>query len=632
MTLVDLWHRTGGGWLSRVGSRVGASIPGGMRGAKPLGTTTYPVPAGAIHVSTTGNDGNAGTEAAPYRTIKRAAAQAPANSTIVAHEGVYHEGGLYPDLGGGIRFNNDGVTVQSAPGEAVWLDGSEIVGGWVQDGAKWRAPVALTLDRAPTQTRGEQVSGYGSFMVPEYPIAHWPEMLLLDGQQLQQVQTLVEVGPGKFFVQGAGGTGNTYTSTHYFIGDDPIGHEVRVGNLARAMSISKDDITIRGIGVRNYVTALPDWGAINWSGNPRGVVENVMFQNISTEAIHTESHDSTIRSCTFRMCGQKGVGSNTSDGLTIEWCEFDTCNNRVFNFGPDAGAVKLTRCQYPIVRYNYFHDTRGHGGWYDESVLEPVHHSNWHQDEWGRSVLLEISASGWVVNNVIIRAGVGSPVATRPPYDSPAIWISGSDTCQVWHNTLIGNEVGIKIAQDVRDPFAAGSWGRDPRQDDTYYSTVMTWDVQSITVKNNVMADMAGLNNTYSVFAYFYDGNSPKTKSTQDFGPAFEGNLYAQPETNKPTRFAMGYQGAAITVYWDRTGTPYGDTVPWVTRIGETGSANPRTISAIADATNGTVTSAALGLVTPATTPAEVTAILTSNPLLASTQPVGAGIFSEVAP
>ena len=632
MTIVDIWHRTADGWRSRVGTRGGASIAGWMRGAKPVGTTTYPVPAGAIHVSTTGDDGNAGTQAAPYRTIKRAAAQAPANSTIVAHEGVYHEGGLYPDLGGGIGFNNAGVTVQSAPNEAVWLDGSEIVGGWVQDGATWKAPVALTLDRAPTQTRGEQVSGYGSFLVPEYPIAHWPEMLLLDGQQLEQVQTVGEVGPGKFFVQGAGGTGNTFTSTHYVIGNNPAGREVRVGKLARAISIGGGDITIRGIGVRNYVPAMPDWGCIYWGNDQRGIMEHVVMQDISTEAIHTESLNGVIRYCTFQRCGQKGIGTNKSDGITIEWCEFADNNSRTFNFGPDGGSIKVTRCQHPIVRFNYFHGTRGHSVWYDESVLEPLHHSNWHQDEWGRGVLVEISARGWVVNNVIIRCGINSTLASRPAYDSPAIWISGSDLCEVWHNTMIGNEVGIKIAQDARDPFDADSWGRDPRQNDDFYRNEMTWNVQNIVVKNNVFADMAGINDTYSVFAYFFDGNTPKTKSTQDFGPDFAGNLYAQPASDKPTRFAMGYQGAEPTVYWDRTGTPYGDTVSWVARTGDSGSYNPQVIAAISDEASGAVTSSALSLVTPAAVPAQVTAILTDNLILASTQPVGAGIFSEVAP
>ena len=52
-----------------------------------VGTAQYPVPAGAIVVSPSGNDGAAGTAAAPYKTLTKAASAAPAGATIVLRAG-----------------------------------------------------------------------------------------------------------------------------------------------------------------------------------------------------------------------------------------------------------------------------------------------------------------------------------------------------------------------------------------------------------------------------------------------------------------------------------------------------------------------------------------------------------------
>ena len=52
-----------------------------------VGAAQYPVPAGAIVVSPSGNDGAAGTAAAPYKTLAKAAGSAAAGATIVLRGG-----------------------------------------------------------------------------------------------------------------------------------------------------------------------------------------------------------------------------------------------------------------------------------------------------------------------------------------------------------------------------------------------------------------------------------------------------------------------------------------------------------------------------------------------------------------
>src|SRR4051812_13157545 len=45
--------------------------------------------ANAWHVATTGNDSNAGTQAAPFRTIQRAATAVAPGDTVTIHAGTY---------------------------------------------------------------------------------------------------------------------------------------------------------------------------------------------------------------------------------------------------------------------------------------------------------------------------------------------------------------------------------------------------------------------------------------------------------------------------------------------------------------------------------------------------------------
>ena len=74
------------------------------------------------HVAPNGNDGNAGTAPAPWRTIKHAADLAQPGDTVCVHAGAYAEGEV-------ITFSRSGttegpITFTAAPGEAVAIQSS----------------------------------------------------------------------------------------------------------------------------------------------------------------------------------------------------------------------------------------------------------------------------------------------------------------------------------------------------------------------------------------------------------------------------------------------------------------------------------------------------------------------------
>ncbi|MDR0714725.1 MAG: DUF1565 domain-containing protein [Bacteroidales bacterium] len=88
------------------------------------------------HVSVKGNDANTGTEAAPFRTIGRAAQAAYAGDVITVHAGTYREWVNPPRGGAG---EDARIVYRAAPGEQVEIKGSEVVNTWTKEtGGVWK--------------------------------------------------------------------------------------------------------------------------------------------------------------------------------------------------------------------------------------------------------------------------------------------------------------------------------------------------------------------------------------------------------------------------------------------------------------------------------------------------------------
>ena len=89
-----------------------------------------------FHVSSNGNDANAGTQSAPLHTIQRAANLAQPGDTITVHEGIYRER-VNPPRGG--ESDQKRIVYQAAAGEKVEIRGSEVVKNWVKvKGDTWK--------------------------------------------------------------------------------------------------------------------------------------------------------------------------------------------------------------------------------------------------------------------------------------------------------------------------------------------------------------------------------------------------------------------------------------------------------------------------------------------------------------
>src|SRR5690606_10673580 len=129
-----------------------------------------------------------------------------------------------------------------------------------------------------------------------------------------------------------------FRSTHYVLGTNPAGKEVRIGRISRALTDAADNLTLRGIGFRRYVPSLPDIGAVFCNQRPGLTVENVTFEDISDLALNQNNPGWTIRHCTFLRCGRAAINSgNRADNGLLEWSYFEKINLRRFNYGPTSG-------------------------------------------------------------------------------------------------------------------------------------------------------------------------------------------------------------------------------------------------------------------------------------------------------
>jgi len=96
-----------------------------------------------IHVSETGSDSGSGSQARPYLTINKAASVAQPGDIVTVHGGTYREWVKPPRGGTGADKR---ITYRAAPGEIVFIKGSERISSWTrQPGGAWQAELPNSL-------------------------------------------------------------------------------------------------------------------------------------------------------------------------------------------------------------------------------------------------------------------------------------------------------------------------------------------------------------------------------------------------------------------------------------------------------------------------------------------------------
>ncbi len=478
-------------------------------GSLPVGSAAYPLPATATYVSPTGDDAAAGTAAAPVRTLGRAIALAPAGGTVVLRAGNYHESvAIYKAL-----------TIQAYPNEAVWLDGSESVTGWVADGTTWRRDNwTVRFDSSPTYTQGAPDSTVPEwqFVNPNYPMASHPDQLFVDGVAVQQVASRDLVKPGTFFLD--------ESTSQLYLGTDPTGRAVEASTLIRALMVRSADVTIRGIGVRRYSPSVFHIGSVTLEA-PRNTVENVIVEDSATTGLAATREDAVLNKVTIRRSGMLGLHGRYADRITVTGMLSTQNNDEHFNTAPVSGGAKFGASRGVTVRGSSFSGNYGHGFWEDCSVYDSTFANNVFNDNTATGLFLEISAKAVVADNIFARN------------QSFGIKVNNTSDVQIWNNTFVGNGRPLNLVQDSRRNTSPTDQAVDKRI--AWPDPTMPWTLGPVTVRNNVVAQP---NSSANCLLCVEDYSGQTT--AEQMGISADSNVYNRANSTQPSWIVVWSKGA----------------------------------------------------------------------------------------
>ena len=418
-------------------------------GAAALGSTAYPIPAGAIFVAQGGNNANPGTATSPKGSVAAAINAAPAGGTVVIRAGYYHEQLVITKA----------VTLQSYPGEVVWFDGTVPVTGFTKSGTTWVAPWTVVHDHTLGYHTWENDTRY---LQPGYPLAAWPDQAYVNGTQLKQVAPSAVVA-GTFAVD--------YTNKRLIIGEDPAGKDIRAADLEQAIETQVPGVTIRGIGFRRYANPIMANGLIRVAkDNSR--VENVRIDDAATIGLSISGNVKVDR-VTINRAGMVAYMGHYADNSAITNSVASNNNYENFNNLPEAGGIKYTSSRFVTIQGNVVANSNmAKGIWLDESCYGINILSNTVTNSGRAAIQVEISAKGVIADNRVSGGMMGIYL-----FDSGDFTVANNLAYDTTH-------ADIYLSQDERRQ-ATYSVGRDIRQ--PVPDPTNPWLLRNILVINNVM-------------------------------------------------------------------------------------------------------------------------------------------------
>ena len=481
-----------------------APTPAGTVGSVPVGSASYAAPAGAIYVSPTGDDTAAGTVAAPVKTIQRGVTLAPTGGTVVVRAGTYRE----------TVTISKAVTVQNYANEAVWLDGSTPVTGWVADGSIWRKDGWTTrFDSSPTYTQGAKDSSAANwgFVNPNYPMAAHPDQVFVDGKPLEQVKSKSLVKAGTFFLDEA--------TSKLYIGTNPTGKTVEASTIIKAMNVKGANTVVRGIGIRRFAPSVFHMGSITVE-QPGATFENVTILDAATTGISILREKVTLNQVTIAGSGMLGIHARFADNLTLTKVLSTKNNAERFNTAPVAGGAKLGASRGITVSNSSFSGNYAHGFWEDVSTYDSVIRQSKFNDNEGTGLVLELSAKAIVGDNELARNG------------GFGIKVNNTSNVKIWNNTFVGNGRPLNLVQDTRRNTNKNDSAADPRI--AFPDPEMPWTLGPVTVRNNVVVNPSSTANCLlCVEDYSNQMSAEQMKITAN------SNVYSRSSASQPKWLAV---------------------------------------------------------------------------------------------
>jgi hypothetical protein len=314
-----------------------------------------PVWAGDYHVAIGGADENPGTRDHPWKTIQKAAEVLQPGDRVLIHAGTYREW-VRPPRGG--TSEEKRIIYQAAPGEEVILKGSEVVDGWVREGATWRRdlPDEFFGERNPFKTNlaGDWLHfGYENHLGEVY----------LDGVSLREVFSDEELArtAGSWRVEASPGV----TGLRVNFGDaNPNASLVEVNARASVFFPKVKGlgfITLDGLTIAQTAPQWVAWlvfqeGAVGTYFGHHWTIENCRFMDAKCVALVAGNDPSyendgfdmqsvgrhLVRNNHFMRCGEAAIhGFKGWAGSIIEGNLIEDINPKRQFGGEESGGIKI---------------------------------------------------------------------------------------------------------------------------------------------------------------------------------------------------------------------------------------------------------------------------------------------------
>ncbi|AZS35597.1 hypothetical protein CVS47_00189 [Microbacterium lemovicicum] len=466
------------------------------RGSATVGTTTYPVPSGAIFVSnsSTASTQN-GSSSAPYKSVQAAVNAARSGNTIVIRRGTYHEQVEVPWA--------KSLTIQAYPNETVWFDGSSTVTNWIQSGSTWVA------GNWGAQFSSDIAGDASRYTDPNYPMASHPDQVFIDGSAQRQVASAAEVVPGTFAVD--------YAAKKIILGSNPAGKTVRASDLGQAFNVVSEGTTLQGFGVRRYGTNFNLKGAIRMQ-NVKSTLRDVVISQNATIGLSLTNADGLVERVTAENNGMLGIGMNVAHNLVLRDSVISGNNTERFKKAPVAGGVKITSSQNVTVTNSDVVNNKANGLWFDVSSYNVKIAGVRANNNSFTQIVIELSAKVLLMNNQTLGGEQG-------------VAVFNASNVRIYNSDFGANSLhSLKLAQDARR-YATSE------RSATYLRNAglegeMTWIVKDIVVSNNVF----GSGGYFSIRAM--DGRSNRAVDTWNL--TITGNLFNNKAAGGPTMVSWG--------------------------------------------------------------------------------------------
>jgi parallel beta-helix repeat protein len=422
----------------------------------PLKNTNYPyVEAESVFVAKAGTDTNPGTLVEPVLTIRKALAivRGGTKRTIVASNGTYRETGV-------LDFNLPGVTLQPMPGHTVWLDGAVEVTGFTPSGSSWvvdwpKENLFLNVENNAPKVEDTDPRAVDPF----YPMSFWPDAVFTDGKPLEQVGSLAQVQPGKFFIDYD--TANNFANPKLYIGDSPSGKliEAVVDTTAVIIRQTGTNTTIRGLGFKRF--GQLDSTIID-NGND-AVFENNTIAWSSGKGLAAGGDNIVVRGNIFLFNADNGIGGRANN-VTIENNYFAHTNfERHYNW--NAAGIKMTKVNQGLWKNNIAEYNFTKGFWIDISSenVSLINNTAAYNAEHG--MMYEISTGGILASNILHHNG------------RAGMYIYDANDNHIWNNTFVDNAWQIEFADSPR-----------LNADETEKARGLTYINEGNVMKNNIFS------------------------------------------------------------------------------------------------------------------------------------------------